>query len=201
MERLKNMKETLMSCVQGQLTHLDQVDTKELGEVIDMIKDLSEAVYYCTITEAMEEKEKQPQVERYYYTEPMRYAYNGSNGGNSSGGNGNSSSGDGSSSSRSYIERDMDRNYGRMYYHEPMQEREYDISRMRDGREGRSPLSRRMYMESKEMHQPQSAQMKELERYLQELSADITEMVEKASPEEKQMMEQKISALAQKVNG
>ena len=170
-----------------------------------MIKDLSEAVYYCTITEAMEEKEKEPQVERYYYTEPMHYAYNGGGGNSSGGGNsnggGNSSSNGGSSSSRNYTERDMDRNYGRMYYHEPMQEREYDISRMRDGREGRSPLSRRMYMESKEMHQPQSAQMKELERYLQELSADITEMVEKASPEEKQMMEQKISALAQKVNG
>lgn len=58
MEQLKNMKQTLVSCIQGQMAHLDSVDTKELGEVVDMVKDLSEAIYYCTITEAMEEKEK-----------------------------------------------------------------------------------------------------------------------------------------------
>jgi hypothetical protein len=51
-----NMKETLMSCIENQLTHLDTVDTKELGEAIDMVKDLSEAIYYCTITKAMEEQ-------------------------------------------------------------------------------------------------------------------------------------------------
>ena len=37
MERLKSMKETLVNCVQGQLSHLDTVDTKELGEAVDMI--------------------------------------------------------------------------------------------------------------------------------------------------------------------
>ena len=57
MERMKMMKETLMNCVQGQLGDLSSVDTKELGEAIDMIKDLSEAIYYCTITESMEGKE------------------------------------------------------------------------------------------------------------------------------------------------
>jgi hypothetical protein len=41
------------------MTHLDSVDAKELGEAIDMIKDLSEAIYYCTITEAMEAKGKE----------------------------------------------------------------------------------------------------------------------------------------------
>jgi hypothetical protein len=69
MERLKNMKETLMGCVQAQMSHLDTVDTKELGEVIDMIKDLSEAVYYCTITEAMEGKEEKSQEHHHYYTD------------------------------------------------------------------------------------------------------------------------------------
>ena len=33
---------------------LTSVDAKELGEAVDMIKDLSEAIYYCTITESME---------------------------------------------------------------------------------------------------------------------------------------------------
>ena len=70
---------------------------------------------------------------------------------------------------------------------------------MRDSREGRSPASRRTYMESKEMHQPKTTQMKELEKYLQELSQDVTEMVQKATPEEKQMLQQKISLLATKI--
>ena len=53
-KRLEQMKECLVSCVQNQISgHLDQVDTKELGEAIDMIKDLEEAIYYCTITKAM----------------------------------------------------------------------------------------------------------------------------------------------------
>ena len=59
MEQLKHMKETLISCVQSQMSHLDTVDTEELGDVIDMIKDLEEAIYYCTITKAMEGKEKE----------------------------------------------------------------------------------------------------------------------------------------------
>ena len=33
-----------------------EADTEELGEAIDMLKDLEEALYYCTIIEAMEEK-------------------------------------------------------------------------------------------------------------------------------------------------
>ena len=42
--------------------------------------------------------------------------------------------------------------------------------------------------------------MKELEKYLQELSTDITEMIQDASPEEKSFLEKKISALATKIN-
>ena len=50
---LKTMKEQLVACVQGQLGDVSKVDTHELGEAIDMIKDLSEAIYYCTITDSM----------------------------------------------------------------------------------------------------------------------------------------------------
>ena len=62
MERLKQMKETLMSSVQSQLGNLDNVDAKELGEAVDMIKDLSEAIYYCTITEEMEEYKEEKKI-------------------------------------------------------------------------------------------------------------------------------------------
>lgn len=158
MEQLKSMKQCLMAQVQAQMGNLAAVDTEELGEAVDMIKDLSEAIYYCTITEAMEQKDY----------------------------------------------RDMDReDYGRMYYSSTPRSRMYDEREatmpMRDSREGRSPMSRKMYIESKEMHQDQAKKMKELENYMQELSMDITEMIEDATPEEKIMLQNKLNTLATKV--
>ena len=41
--------------------------------------------------------------------------------------------------------------------------------------------------------------MKELENYMQELTQDITEMIHDATPEEKQILQQKISVLASKI--
>lgn len=183
MERLKQMKDSLVSIVQSQMGgHLDQVDTKELGEAIDMIKDLEEAIYYCTITKAMTEEDKEK--EHHYYTEriypdyiPKYYPYY----------------------------RDMDRSSGRMYYGGNGSNgydeiiTSYPSTMMRDAREGRSGRSRKSYIESKEMHQDKEMQMKELEKYMQELTHDITEMVSDASPEEKVMLQQKISMLASKI--
>ena len=180
MKRLKHMKESLMSCLEAQMNRLEEVDAKEMGEVVDMVKDLEEAMYYHTVTKAMEGKEKSGDQHHYYYTEY----------------------------------RDMDRPMGRMYYSEPSGKNmgafagntegrsymEWDYPMMRDKREGRSYMSRKTYMESKEMHQPKTTQMKELEKYLQELSTDITEMIADASPEEKSFLEKKISALATKIN-
>ena len=58
MDRLKHMKHKLIEVAEKEIDeNLECVDTKELGEVIDMIKDLAEAIYYCTVTEAMETKE------------------------------------------------------------------------------------------------------------------------------------------------
>ena len=190
-ERMKHMKETLMNCVSGQLGDLSSVDAKELGEAMDMIKDLSEAIYYCTITESMEksdkEKKEYPMNEYRYY--PVDY-------------------------NRYY--RDMDREYGNMYYTDyamnnggsrnyqdgnrqtPGESRNYPIE-LRDYREGRSPMTRKTYMERKMHGGGKEAQMQELEKYMQELSSDITEMIDGASPEEKQMLKTIISALATKI--
>ena len=41
--------------------------------------------------------------------------------------------------------------------------------------------------------------MKELEKYVQELGKDLTEMVQDATPEEKQILQQKINMLASKI--
>ena len=92
--------------------------------------------------------------------------------------------------------RDVDRNIGRMYYTETgMRGNTGNSSRtgMRDGREGRSGASRRSYIETKEMHPDNSQEskqmkMKELEKYMGELSGDITEMIAGASNEEKTML-------------
>ncbi len=235
MERLKNMKETLVGCAQTQMANLGQVDAHELGEVVDMIKDLDEAMYYCSVVKAMEECEEekkyaqyqQPyETSHYYYSTPyypmippmyyeenprereyrsgrMYYSGGSSSGssssgssGSSSGGSSGSSSGSGGSGSRG---GNPTRGGGGRGYHEgyPMM---YEYPQeIRDYREGRSPMSRRGYMESKEKHQAKNVQMQELEKYLNELSQDITEMISEASPEEKTMLQQKLSTLATKM--
>ena len=191
MEQLKNMKCTLMNQVQAQLCNLQAVDAKELGEVVDMIKDLEETMYYCTIIEAMEGKGKENYNNHYaYYTD---HPY--------------------------YMDREMEKRNGRMYYSDhgesgkmgpndhmrrydgqmaQYSEREMPIE-FRDTREGRSPSSRRMYMESKELNHDKAKKMKELEKYMQELTLDIAEMIEDSSPEEKQLLHKKITALASKI--
>ena len=239
-KRLEYMKESLMNCVQGQLGDLASADAEELGAAIDMIKDLSEAVYYCTIVESMSEngkekgKEKEKETVMYYpMYMPMEYAEGRGGQGQGQGGG-----------RRGY--RDMDYNMGRMYYEDPMSYaqgggsggggsgsgsgsggggnsgggggsrgyqdgnrqssgesrnypyREYPIE-LRDQKEGQSPLTRKTYMERKMHGGDKAAQMQELDKYMQELSRDLTEMIEDASPEEKQMMQKKLSTLATKI--
>ena len=74
MERLKMMKESLMNCVQSQMGDLKHTNAQELGEAIDMIKDLEEAIYYCTIVEAMKKSDKEKDTMKYTYPPVM---YNG----------------------------------------------------------------------------------------------------------------------------
>lgn len=170
MSHLKSIKEQLICKVQEQFNHLDVVDAKELGEVIDMIKDIAEAEYYCTITKAMEEKDKEERSDNiYYHTMPYpdydreRMHYSGSKG-------------NGSEKSTHMPE---------MMAH--------------DHREGRAKNSRKMYMESKEIHKDAATQMKDLEKYLQDLSEDIAEMIQDATPQEKQVLQQKIATLSTKI--
>lgn len=207
MEKLKHMKDCLMACVQNQVSgHLDQVDAKELGEAIDMIKDLEEAIYYATITKAMEEKPLQQhgggqqQQQQQYMPMPQYNDGQNYNSGNQS--------------------RYMNYNNGSRNYNDPMYNRgssngnmgngrsymhdtDYGAMGMsqyeRDAREGTSPMYRKMYMEAKEMKHDKAKQMKDLENYVQELSNDIVEMVAEASPEERQMLHQKICMLATKI--
>ena len=56
MEQLYQIKAILVNSIQDQLSNLAQADTHELGEVIDMIKDISEAMYYCSMVESSRKK-------------------------------------------------------------------------------------------------------------------------------------------------
>ena len=56
-KHLEQMEEALIKYVHDEMKDLTLVDTCELGEAVDMIKDLSEAIYYHTIVESMKEKE------------------------------------------------------------------------------------------------------------------------------------------------
>lgn len=186
MERLKHMEEALMSCVQAQLSHLDTVDTEELGQVIDMIKDLEQAKYYCSIVKAMEEAEEDETKEMSHRHRDMdriygRMYYEGPNGD--------------FKGRYPWKKRDRDEDWERYPYY-PEQGREIDI---RDSREGRSPVTRRMYMESKQLHKDKTEKVKELEQYMQELSEDIVEMIDGASPEERQVLEKKMTSLTNKI--
>ena len=138
--KLMWMEEQLIAEVEKQFECLEEVCTKELGEVIDMIKDLKEAIYYEAITKAMEGDS--------WKTEKSDHHPSGDS---------------------------------------------------RSEHEGKSPLSRKMYLEAKHMNKDKATQLHELEKYMQELSQDVVDMIADASPEEKQYLEKKITALASKV--
>lgn len=195
MEKLKHLKEMLMDGVSAEASKgLHAINREELGEAIDMIKDIEEIIYYCSITKAMEEKEKENEyMQKHNYSSmnyPMYYNGGGSrnyenmdnrmwyNGGNSSSA-GNNARGGGS------------RGYSDGWVMAPFDARDY--------REGRSYMTRKNYMEGKEMHHDKVKQMQELDKYVQELTDDVLEMIHDASPEEKVALSQKMTTLANKI--
>ena len=147
MKKLCEIKDTLINLVEQQMTNPQCVDTHEMGEVIDMIKDLAETCYYVSIVEAMEDKEDHEESSRQTDT---------------------------------------------MYY---------GIGSMNDDNKkmGHSPMKRKSYIESKELHMDQAQQMRELEDYAQVLTSDLLEMIQDATPEEKQLLQRKIATLATKI--
>lgn len=200
MEKLKRLKEMLMDGINAETSKgLQSVNKEELGEAIDMIKDIEEIIYYCSITKAMEEKEKENEYMQKHYSS-MNYPmyYNGGNrnydgmdgrmwynGGSSSyASNGNSSGGNNARGGGS-------RGYSDGWVMAP-----FDV---RDYREGKSYATRRNYMEGKEMHHDKARQMQELDKYVQELTDDVLEMIHDASPDEKIALSQKMTTLANKI--
>lgn len=206
---------------------IDKVNTTEMGKATDMLKDAAEAEYYARISKAMEEAEKEDEESQKYMLKQLKEEY-GEDDGRRYYDNYRymrtgrfAPKGRGSYMPRRGYEtpieyhmtpemyrehdpeyyRDVDRDMGRMYYTETGMK---GSPSMRDGREGRSGMSRRSYMQTKEMHPDNSqeskqAKMKELEKYMGELSGDITEMIAGASNEEKTMLKTKLQTLVSKI--
>lgn len=214
-ERIHKMIECLTEKTLCELDKgVENVNTEEMGEAVDMIKDLCEAEYKAVIVKSMkkaDEEEEEYNKEllralkgeygeeggRRYYDE-YRYA----NGRFAPKGRG---------IRRGYTEppyyhmpvnyndmeymRDMDKDRGKMYYSEPIaphvSESNYD-------------RAKRHYTETKKMHKGASTEdkehkMKALDMYIRELSGDISELLNDMTPDERNLLRTKMSNLASKL--
>ena len=134
LEKLHWMEKELIGEAEKQFECLEKVCTKELGEVIDMIKDLEEAKYYYAVTGAMEEGSWKTEKSDHLHKEDSR-------------------------------------------------------------QESRS----QKYLEAREMKKDKAIQLRELEKYIQEMSQEIIDMISDASAEEKAYLEKKLTALGTKI--
>lgn len=206
-KRMHEMIEKLSEAAECEFNKgIENVDTCEMDKVVDMMKDLSEAMYYRTLTKAMQGSDTEEIMDmfdrygddgkRYYdmwryksgrfapkgrgtlrgYEEPPYYHMNPD----------------------MYREhdpeywRDLDRSEGRLYYTEPIT------------MESRYDKAKRGYEESKMTHKENTpehkqAKMRDLEMYLKELSEDVTHLIADATPEERSMVKTKMQTLTQKI--
>ena len=218
-ERMHKMIECLTEKALNELEKgTDHICTEEFGEVVDMIKDLNEAEYRAVIVKSMkkadeEEEEYDRELLRalkaeygeeggrrfyddYRYLTTGRYAPKGK--GTYVG-------------RRGYVEppyyhtypeaehmRDVDRDYGKMYYTEPM------TSNIKHMSESNYDRARRNYTETKEMHKANTPEdkehkMKSLDSYIKELSSDITGLLGDMTAEERGLVKAKLSTLVTKL--
>ena len=54
--QLCQIKNKMLTMIMAQMDHLEDVDVCELGEAIDIIKDIAEAEYYCSVVYAMDNR-------------------------------------------------------------------------------------------------------------------------------------------------
>lgn len=210
-KRMHCMIEKLAECAEKQFDNgIESVDTAEMGQVTDMLKDLAEAMYYRTLTKAMDDSDPEEIMEMFErygdggrrYYDHYRYA------------DGRFAPKGRGMYRRGYDEppyyhmtpemyrnmenyRDMDRRDGRMYYTEPS---------MNSGvhTESRYDMAKRNYTESKELHrgntpEDKEQKMKELEKYLREIGSDIAELISDASTEEKNLLKNRMQVIMQKI--
>lgn len=190
-ERMHKMIECLCEKAWAEMeSGIERVDTAEMGQVIDMIKDLNDAEYKAVITKTMQEYEEDGEESRRFYD---HYRYTDGR-----------FAPKGKGTRRGYTEspyyfqtpdmyhewdsrsdaergRDLDRMGGRMYYTEPIMSG-YD-------------KAKRHYMESTDKER----KMQSLESYMKELSEDVTSLLTDMAPEERTLLKTKMTTLLQKI--
>lgn len=223
------MIEKLTECAKCEIENkgIEHVDTKEMGEVADIIKDLCEAEYYAKISKAMDESEYGEDYDyRGAYDEHERKGYRGQP---------RDSRGRYMSRRRMGYEeppyyhmtpemykehdpeyyRDMDRMDGRLYYTESGNMGGQSYSGMSGGSmgsqggsrgysESRYENAKRGYQETKEMHKSGSSEdkqmtMKEGEKLTNIILDEIEDILADAPPEMKSMFKSKVMTKMQKI--
>ena len=205
-EKVCTIKDKALCLVENQINgDITTVDAEELGEVADIAKDMAELMKYCAeaeyyhkVVESMEESSDEeksyylnkyiPEYEGKFYTPVMnrardsrgRYMY---------------------TEPYDYYDDRYDKIHSdRMYYSSMNGNHGSANMTTMDGdpRSGRAYISRRGYMEANEQGNTDKKN-KELEHYIQDLSDDITDMIETMDNNSRALLKQKITQLASKM--
>lgn len=208
-ERIHKMVECLTEKTLSELDKgIENVNVEEMSEAVDMIKDLCEAEYRAVIVKSMkkadeEEEEYDKELLRSLKTEYGEESgrrfydhYRYADGRFAPKGRG--------TYRRGYEEppymhmypeaehmRDVDRDYGKMYYTEPVNESGYD-------------RAKRNYTETKEMHsgttpEDKEQRMKALDKYIKTVTNEIIKIVsDNATAEEKSLIKNNMNNLMSK---
>ena len=215
-KRMHDMIEKISECAKCEFDKgIECIDTQEMGEVVDMMKDLSEAMYYRTLTNAMNDFDPYETMEmferygdgrrhydNYRYKTTGEYALKGK--GTYVGRRGyeeppywHMTKDDydrWSDMPRSERMRDLDRASGRMHFAEPVSHGMDSMS------ESHYDRAKRNYTESKEMHKDNTmhdkeAKMKSLDDYLKVFSNDVKDLIKDATNEEKSLFKNNMTGL------
>ncbi len=208
-ERIHKMVECLTEKTLSELDKgIENVNVEEMSEAVDMIKDLCEAEYRAVIVKSMKKADEEEEEYNKELLRSLKAEY-----GEESGrrfydhyryANGRFAPKGKGTYRRGYEEppymhmypeaehmRDMDRDYGKMYYTEPMPESGYD-------------RAKRNYTETKEMHsgttpEDKEQRMKALDKYIKTVTNEIIKIVsDNATTEEKSLIKNNMNNLMSK---
>lgn len=214
-ERIHKMVECLTEKTLSELDKgIENVNVEEMSKAVDMIKDLCEAEYRAVIVKSMKKADEEEEEYNKELLRTLKAEY-GEEGGRRFYDNYRYANGrfapKGRGTRRGYEEppyyhmypemehtRDMDRDYGKMYYTEPMTSGTQHMS------ESNYDRARRNYTETKEMHKANTPEdkehkMKALDGYIKELGGDITQLIGDMTAEEKNLLRNKMSTLVSKI--
>lgn len=208
-ERIHKMVECLTEKTLSELDKgIENVNVEEMSEAVDMIKDLCEAEYRAVIVKSMKKADEEEEEYDKELLRSLKAEY-----GEESGrrfydhyryANGRFAPKGKGTYRRGYEEppymhmypevermRDIDRDYGKMYYTEPMNESGYD-------------RAKRNYTETKEMHsgttpEDKEQRMKALDKYIKTVTNEIIKIVsDNATTEEKSLIKNNMNNLMSK---